>query len=281
MDRKKFSITDFGQCKRTGRKITVLTACDYPMASVLERAGIDCILVGDSLGMVELGYDSTVPVTMDEMVHHSAAVRRGTRYAFLVADMPFMSYQSSSRDAIKNAGRFIKEAGCDAVKLEGGTEDIAKIVKAVVSVGIPVMGHIGLTPQSTTALGGYRVQGKDADAARRLVAEAKLLERAGAFSIVLECVPDKVAGLITDEVGIPTIGIGAGRYCDGQVLVTHDILGIFDRFTPKFVKRYADISALALDGVKKYIDEVTSGRFPDDEHSFTIKDEEFKKLRGS
>ncbi len=278
MDRKKFTITDFREKKREGRKITMLTAYDYPTARIIDEAGIDSILIGDSLGMVVLGYDSTVPVTMDEMIHHSKAVRRGTKYAFLIGDMPFMSYQVSKEEAIRNAGRFMKEAGCDAVKLEGGYA-VAETVEAIVDAGMPVLGHLGLTPQSVSKLGGFRVQGKDFASAKKMLEEALMLEKVGCFAIVLECVPDKLAKLISEELEIPTIGIGGGQYCDGQVLVTNDMLGLFDRFVPKFVKQYTKLSHIILEGVKKFKEEVEAGKFPDEAHSFIMKDEDIKKLR--
>ncbi len=277
MERKKITITDFQNKKRAGKKITMLTAYDYPMAKLVDDAGIDSILVGDSLGMVVLGLDSTVPVTMDMMIHHAKAVRRGTKYAFLIGDMPFMSYQISKEEAIRNAGRFMKEAGCDAIKLEGGEEVLDGTI-AIVNAGIPVLGHLGLTPQTMSKLGGFKVQGKDADGAEKIIENAVKLERAGCFGIVLECVPDEVAKLITEKLGIPTIGIGAGPYCDGQVLVTNDMIGLFDRFVPKFVKQYVKLSTLISDGLKKYKDEVEKGIFPDLAHSFGIKEEELKKL---
>lgn len=278
MERKKITITDIQNKKREGRKITMLTAYDYPMAKLIDEALIDVILVGDSLGMVVLGYESTVPVTMDEMIHHSKAVRRGTKCAFLIGDMPFMSYQVSKEEAVRNAGRFMKEAGCDAVKLEGGDE-VLDVTKAIVDVGIPVLGHLGLTPQTISKLGGYKIQGKDAKAAKRILEQALKLEAAGCFAIVLECVPDKVAKLITEKLMIPTIGIGAGPYCDGQVLVTNDMVGLFDRFVPKFVKQYVKLSTLISDGLKKYRDEVEKGIFPDQAHSFAIKEEEIRKMK--
>ena len=278
MERKKIMIPDLQNKKREGKPITMLTAYDYPMARLVDEAGIDMILVGDSLGMVVLGYDSTVPVTMDEMIHHSKAVRRGTKYAFLVGDMPFMSYQVSKEDAVRNAGRFMKEAGCDAVKLEGGDEVMDATI-AIVNAGVPVLGHLGLTPQTISKLGGFKIQGKSAEAARHLVEQAVRLERAGCFGIVLECVPDLVAKLIAEKLAIPVIGIGAGKYCDGQVLVLNDMVGLFDRFVPKFVKQYIKLSQPILEGVKKYKDEVEKGIFPGAEHSFTIKEEELKKLK--
>jgi len=278
MDRKKITITDLQNKKREGRKITMLTAYDYPMARLVDEAGIDSILVGDSLGMVVLGYESTVPVTMDEMIHHAKAVRRGTKYAFLIGDMPFMSYQISKEEAVRNAGRFMKEAGCDAVKLEGGDE-VLDVTKAIVDAGIPVLGHLGLTPQTASKLGGFKVQGKDAAAAKKILDQALRQEKAGCFGVLLECVPDKVAGLITERLSVPTISCGAGKHCDGQVLVTNDMVGLFDRFTPKFVKQYVKLAPAILEGFKRYKDEVEKSLFPVEAHSFTIKDEEIKKLR--
>jgi len=278
MERKKVTITDIQNKKRDGKKITALTAYDYPMARVLDEAGLDIVLVGDSLGMVVLGYDSTVPVTMDEMIHHAKAVRRGTKYAFMIGDMPFLSYQVSKEDAIRNAGRFMKEAGCDAVKLEGGY-DAVEATEAIVNAGIAVLGHIGLTPQSASKLGGFKVQANSAERARRLIDEALMLEKAGCFAVVLECVPEAVAKIVTEKLSIPTISCGAGRWCDGQILVLNDVIGLYDKFTPKFVKQYAKLSHAALEGVKKYKDEVEKGIFPSDEHVFTIKEEELRKLK--
>jgi 3-methyl-2-oxobutanoate hydroxymethyltransferase len=277
MERKKITITDIFEKKRAKRKITMLTAYDYPTARAIDAAGIDAILVGDSLGMVVLGYDSTVPVTMDEMLHHAKAVRRGTRYAFLIGDMPFMSYQVSAEEAVRNAGRFMKEALCDAVKLEGGSE-VLGVTKAITEAGIPVLGHLGLTPQTVSKLGGYRVQGRDADAASKLVEEALRLEGAGVFAVVLECVPDKVAEAVTRKLSIPTIGIGAGPSCDGQVLVTNDMLGLFDRFVPKFVKQYARLSEAMRGAFDGFRDDVEKGAFPAKEHSFEMKAEELNKF---
>ena len=278
MERKKVTIPELQNKKREGKKITMLTAYDYPTAKLVDDAGIDSILVGDSLGMVVLGYESTVPVTMDEMIHHAKAVRRGTKYALLIGDMPFGSYQVSKEDAIRNAGRFMKEAGCEAIKLEGGDESIDATI-AIVNAGIPVLGHLGLTPQTVSKLGGFKVQGKDAQGAKSILDQAMRLERAGCFALVLECVPDKVAKLITEKLAIPTISCGAGKYCDGQVLVTNDMIGIFDRFVPKFVKQYIKLSPMILDAFKKYKDEVERGIFPDEAHSFTIKEEEIIKLK--
>lgn len=272
MAEMKLTVHDIVQMKKSGERITMLTAYDAGFARMIDQAGIDMVLVGDSLGMVVLGYDSTVPVTMDEMIHHARAVRHGVSRAVLVGDMPFLSYQTSERDAILNGGRFLKEAGCDAVKLEGGLE-VCDTVRALVKAGIPVMGHIGLTPQTAGALGGFKVQGKDAKSAKRLIEAAKGLEDAGAFSIVMECIPDKLASFISQNVSIPTIGIGAGAGCDGQVLVTHDLLGIFDKFIPKFVKKYVQLAPQIKEAVSCYRDEVKNGSFPDEEHSFTMKGE--------
>lgn len=253
--------------KQNGEKITMLTAYDYSMAAMIDQAGVDMILVGDSLGMVVLGYESTVPVTMEEMLHHAKAVSRGARQALVVGDMPFMSYQVSPEDAVKNAGRFIKEAGCQAIKLEGGIEQ-AQTIEAIVKAGIPVVGHIGLTPQTATALGGYKLQAKDAESARKLLDDGRAVAEAGAFALVIECVPSGIGKAVSESVHIPTIGIGAGPHCDGQVLVTNDLLGMFEKFTPKFVKKFADLSPIIKDAFSRYVDEVKSGEFPDEEHSF-------------
>ncbi|MGC8836843.1 MAG: 3-methyl-2-oxobutanoate hydroxymethyltransferase [Anaerolineae bacterium] len=277
MERKKVTILDLQEKKQRGEPITMLTAYDYPTALLVDRAGIDIILVGDSLAMVVLGHENTVAVTMDEMLHHCKAVARGARYPLLVGDMPFLSYQVDRREAVRNAGRFLKEGGMDVVKLEGGQE-MADTVKAIVDAGIPVMGHIGLTPQSISKLGGFRVQGKSVEAAKKLLADAQALEEAGAFSIILEAVPDRLAKLITERVRIPTIGIGAGPHCDGQVLVIHDLIGLFDRFTPKFVKRYANIFPILTQALEQYRDEVLTRAFPSREHSFTMPDEVYEAL---
>jgi len=267
---KKLTVADIRAMKSTGEKITVLTAYDASFARLLEAAGIDVLLVGDTVGMVVLGYDSTVPVTMDEMLHHAKAVRRGAPVSLVVGDMPFMSYQVSIPDAIHNAGRFMKEAGCDAVKLEGGHE-VCATVSALVQAGIPVMGHIGLTPQTAGQLGGYKVQGKDLESARKQLASAKALEAAGAFALVLECVPATLAQAISNAIAIPTIGIGAGVGCDGQVLVTHDMLGMFEKFIPSFVKNYTHLASQIKEAVLDYKHEVKSGAYPDAAHSFTMK----------
>lgn len=277
MERKKVTILDLQEKKQRGEPITMLTAYDYPTALLVDRAGMDIILVGDSLAMVVLGHENTVAVTMEEMLHHCKAVARGAKYPLLVGDMPFLSYQVERREAVRNAGRFLKEGGMDVVKLEGGQE-MADTVKAIVDAGIPVMGHIGLTPQSISKLGGFRVQGKSVEAAKKLLADAAALEEAGAFSIILEAVPDRLAQLITERVKIPTIGIGAGPHCDGQVLVIHDLIGLFDRFTPKFVKRYANIFPILTQALEQYREEVLSGAFPGKEHSFTMPDEVYEAL---
>jgi 3-methyl-2-oxobutanoate hydroxymethyltransferase len=266
MGRRK-SVKEIIDCKGDGTKLTMLTAYDASMAAMLSDCGVDMLLVGDSLGMVMLGYDATVPVTMDEMIHHSSAVRRGAPDSFVVGDMPFGSYQSSTRDAIINGARFLKEAGCDAVKLEGGLE-VCDTVKAMVKAGIPVMGHIGLTPQTASQLGGYRLQGKDLASAERMLDEARSLADAGVFGIVLECVPDGLAKVISEAITVPTIGIGAGVHCDGQVLVTHDLLGMFEKFVPSFVKSYTRLAPLMKEGVTRYCEEVRNATFPDDNHSF-------------
>jgi 3-methyl-2-oxobutanoate hydroxymethyltransferase len=278
MERKKITILDLLTKKKEGKKITMLTAYDFAMASFIDQVGIDMILVGDSLGMVVLGYDSTVPVTMEEMIHHCKAVGRGNRYSYLVGDMPFMSYNVSRDRAIGNAGRFLKEAGCDAVKLEGGME-MVETVKAIVSAGIPVIAHIGLTPQTAGKLGGFKVQGKDLESARNLSDSALALEEAGACSVVMECIPDKLAGLISRSLKIPTIGIGAGPECDGQVLVTNDLLGLFERFTPKFVKQYTNLLPKIKEALLNYKSEVETGQFPGKEHSFLMEARDLERLK--
>lgn len=253
--------------KKKNQKVTMLTAYDYGTAAIVDEAGIDIILVGDSLGMVVLGYESTLPVTMEDMIHHTKAVCRGAKRAMVIGDMPFMSYQASVAEAVRNAGRFLQEAGAHGVKLEGG-RDVAEVTRRIASAGIPVMAHLGLTPQSVHQLGGYKVQGKgDADA-KRMIEDAKILEEAGAFAVVLECVPVQLAREITESLTISTIGIGAGVHCDGQVLVVNDMLGIFERFTPKFVKKYANLNLQMKEAVRQYCDEVRTGAFPDDAHSF-------------
>lgn len=275
--RKKVTTLTFRQKKERGEPITMLTAYDYPTASAMDGAGIDSILVGDSLAMVVLGYENTLPVTMEEMLHHARAVARGAKSALLVGDMPFMSYQVNADEALRNAGRFLQQGGMDAVKLEGGRER-ADAVRAITGAGIPVMGHLGLTPQSVHQLGGFRAQGKTASAAKRLLEDAKILEEAGAFSLVLESVPARLAEYISKQISIPTIGIGAGAGCDGQVLVTHDLLGLFDRFTPKFVKKYANLHETMNKAFAEYIDEVETKRFPAEEHTVEMSDDEWNEF---
>ena len=277
MERKKVTIAELHKKKEMGQKITMMTAYDYPTGNLVDQAGIDTTLVGDSLGMVMLGYDSTVPVTMDEMIHHCKAVSRGVKSSFIIGDMPFMSYQINVEQAVQNAGRFMKEAGCDSVKLEGGSE-MAPVVKAIVTAGVPVCGHIGLTPQTATMLSGFKVQAKDAESARQLVKSAKELEEAGAFLMVVECIPNLVAARITKELKIPTIGIGAGKDCDGQVLVYHDLVGLFERFTPKFVKQYINLGPKIREALVQFKTEVEKGTFPGPEHTFSMKEEEAEKI---
>lgn len=264
----KITVSTLKKFKKDGIKITALTAYDYPTAKILDEGGVHFILVGDSLGMAVLGYESTIPVTMDDMVHHTKAVSKAAKNAFIVADMPFMSYNISKEDALKNAARLLSEGSAQAVKLEGGVE-IAETVKAIVNAGIPVVGHIGLTPQSVNKLGGYKVQGKDDKTASKLKSDAKSLEDAGICALVLECVPMDLAKEITESLSIPTIGIGAGPYCDGQILVLHDMLGLTQGHKPKFVKQYANISQIIKDAVGGYISDVQNGSFPTEEYSFT------------
>lgn len=264
---KRKSILDISAMKQQREKITVLTAYDYPFARLMDNVGIDMILVGDSVGSVVSGYDNTLPVTLDEMIYHTRAVVRGSEQALIVTDMPFMSYQVDIADARRNAGRLIKEAGAHAVKLEGG-EHMAETIRAIVDIDIPVMGHIGLTPQSIHRMGGFKVQGRQEAQARKILADAKAVEEAGAFAMVLEGIPSDLARQVTEAVDIPTIGIGAGPDCDGQVLVIHDILGLCDKYSPKFVKRYADVSELITQGIRAYISEVKAGEFPTLDHSF-------------
>jgi 3-methyl-2-oxobutanoate hydroxymethyltransferase len=278
MERKKITPLDIQAMKKQGKRMTMLTAYDYPMALLEDRAGIDMILVGDSLAMTVLGHENTLPVTMEEMIHHTKAVVRGAKHCLIVGDMPFMSYNTSEREAILNAGRLMKEAGADAVKLEGGAS-VKDTVRAIVKGGIPVMGHIGLTPQTISMLGGFKVQGKDAQAAKNIIDDALLLEEAGAFAVVLEAVPAPIAKMVTERLTIPTIGIGAGVHCDGQVLVVHDMLGLFDRFTPKFAKRYVNLSEQILKAFEAYKEEVLQGAFPTDQHSFHIDAKELSKIK--
>ncbi len=272
MSREKVTTLSLKNKKEKGEPITMLTAYDYPTGLLVDRAGIDIILVGDSLAMVVLGHENTVAVTMDEMLHHCRAVARGAQNSLLVGDMPFMSYQVDVKEAVRNAGRFLKEGGMDVIKLEGG-RNMATTVKAIVDAGIPVMGHIGLTPQTISKLGGYRVQGRDVATAKALIDDGLALEDAGAFSLILEAIPSPVAKLITERVSIPTIGIGAGPDCDGQVLVIHDLIGLFDRFVPKFVKQYAHLFPIIVEALESYRDEVIAGTFPGPEYSYNMSDE--------
>jgi 3-methyl-2-oxobutanoate hydroxymethyltransferase len=276
-ERKKVTTRTLHLKKQRGESITMLTAYDYPTALIMDQAGIDAILVGDSLGMVVLGYENTLPVTMEDMLHHCKAVRRGAKYALLIGDMPFMSYQVSPQEALRNAGRFLQEAGMDAVKLEGGRERL-EAIRLIVGAGIPVMGHLGLTPQSVHQLGGFRPQGRDTAAARHLLEDALLLQEAGCFSLVLESIPSRLAALVSQHLDIPTIGIGAGIGCDGQVLVTYDLLGLFDRFTPKFVKKYADLHGEMSKAFRSFKAEVEACAFPGDEHSVEMPDEEWARF---
>jgi len=275
--RKKITTRTLREMKLRGESITMLTAYDYGTALAVDRAGIDGILVGDSLGMVVLGYPNTLPVTMADMLHHCRAVARGAQSALLIGDMPFMSYQAGVEDAVRNAGRFLQEAGMDAVKLEGGRERI-EAVHAIVGAGIPVMGHLGLTPQSVHQFGGFRPQGKEPLAAKRLVEDALLLEEAGCSSLVLESIPSRLAGLVSERLSIPTIWIGAGPDCDGQVLVTHDLLGMFDRFTPRFVKRYAELHQAMGAAFTQFREEVLVKTFPAEMHSVTMDDDDWQAL---
>lgn len=262
-----FTIQDFLKKKKEGRKITMLTAYDYPFAHITDEAGIDVILVGDSLGMVVQGLENTLPVTMDEMIYHTKMVARAVKNAMVIGDMPFMSYQTGIQDAVRNAGRFLKEAGASAVKVEGGAE-ISEHIRAMTKSDIPVMAHIGLTPQSIHRMGGYKVQGKTEEAARKLFEEAQIVEDAGAFSLLLEAIPMDLSAKITRKLAIPTIGIGAGPHCDGQVLVLHDVIGLFERFVPKFVKKYANIKEKTLNAIITYKEDVESGSFPSEDQSF-------------
>lgn len=273
----KVTTATFIDKKGKREKITVLTAYDFSMAKLLDGAGVDCLLVGDSLGMTMLGYEDTLSVTMDDMVHHTKAVKRGVKNALVVADMPFLSYHISDEEAVRNAGRLIKEAGANAVKLEGGMV-VKTRIEAILAAQIPVMGHIGLTPQSVNVFGGFKVQGKSEEQAKRLIEEAKMLEQIGCFSIVLECVPEKLATLISEQLQIPTIGIGAGAGCDGQVLVIQDMLGMYTEMTPKFVKQYANLKSNITSAVEAYCSEVRNGDFPEEKHTFKIDEEIINKL---
>lgn len=273
----KNTAVTFREAKSKNDKLTMLTAYDYSMAKLIDNVGINGILVGDSLGMVCLGYEDTLSVTMEDMIHHTKAVARGAKNSLIVADMPFMSYQTSVYDAVYNAGRLIKEGRAQAIKLEGGIEVCEKI-EAITKASIPVMGHIGLTPQSVNVFGGFKVQGKDAENAKRIIAEAVAIEQAGAFAIVLECVPDQIAKMVSESITIPTIGIGAGTECDGQILVYQDMLGMYSDFVPKFVKQYDNIGERIDIAFKRYIDEVRDGVFPAKEHTFKVSDDVLEKL---
>lgn len=273
----KNTVLTFKQAKSEGKKLSMLTAYDYSMAKIIDESNVNGILIGDSLGMVIKGEEDTLSVTMDEVIYHTKAVKKGAKNALIVSDMPFLSYHVSIEQAVLNAGRLIKEGGASAVKLEGGA-NVAAQVKAIVDAQIPVMGHIGLTPQSVNAFGGFKVQGKSESAAKKLIEDAVLLEKAGAFSIVLEGIPEKVAELITNAISIPTIGIGAGKHCDGQILVYQDMLGMFNDFIPKFVKQYANIGTIMKEAIGSYVNEVQEGTFPEEKHTFKIDENELQKL---
>ena len=277
MDRKRVTIPQLMEWKKNQRKISALTAYDYTFARLLDESGIDVILVGDSAGMVSMGYENTLPVTMDEMIFHTRGVRRGVQTALLVGDMPFMSYHVSEAEAIRNAGRFIQEGGAEAVKMEGGSRVLDKVC-AVIQAGISVMGHVGLTPQSVHQFGGYRVQGKNYLDARQIKKDALDLQKAGVFALVLEGMPMELAAEITAELEIPTIGIGAGSHCDGQILVTQDMLGMNLNFAPKFVKKYSEVGTAIRSAVQAYVDEVRSGAFPDKAHSYHLKKEKLRSV---
>jgi 3-methyl-2-oxobutanoate hydroxymethyltransferase len=273
---KRFTVNDFDESKKSRRKITMLTAYDYPTAKLMDEAGVDSILVGDSLGMVVLGYEDTTKVTMEDMLHHTKAVTRGVKKAMVIADMPFLSYHLGRIESVRNAGRLLGEGGCSAVKLEGGravTDDI----RAIISAGIPVMGHLGYTPQSINLFGGHKAQGKTIDTARRIAEDARLLQEAGVFSLVLECVPFRLAGLISKSLEIPVIGIGSGNDCDGQVLVIHDVLGL-GSFSPKHAKVYADVAGISASAVRNYIEEVKEGVFPTEKNSFIMEEDAYKQI---
>lgn len=276
MDRKKVTPQELKEKKKRKEKIVRVVCYDYPMALLADHAGVDGILVGDSLGMVQLGMKSTVPVTMDQMIHHCKAVMRAVQYALVIGDLPFGSYESSVTDAIRSAGRLMKEGQVDAVKLEGGKQ-VAKTVKAIVDAGIPVVGHIGLTPQSASMLGGYKAQGKDSATARKLLEDSKALEEAGAFMLTVECVPHQLAKVMAERLSIPVTGVGAGPYVDGQTINLYDILGLFDRFTPKHSKRYVNLAAEISRVIEKYSQEVKEGIFPTEAHSFTIDEDELQR----
>lgn len=273
----KNTVVTFINSKKKGQKLSMLTAYDYTMAKIIDGTEINGILVGDSLGMVTLGYDSTLAVTVEDMIHHGRAVVRGVKNTLVVVDMPFMSYHNTLAEAVDNAGRIIKQTQAHAVKVEGGREILDK-VKGIIKAQIPVMGHLGLTPQSLNIMGGFKVQGKSEEAAKKIIEDAKLLEEAGVFAIVLECIPEKLADLVSKSISIPTIGIGSGAGCDGQILVYQDMLNMYDDFKPKFVKTFADAGLVIKEGIKKYVDQVRDGEFPAVEHTFTMKEEVLEKL---
>jgi 3-methyl-2-oxobutanoate hydroxymethyltransferase len=277
MATKKFTTASFMESKKKGKKISMLTAYDYSMAKLLDEAGVDSILVGDSLGMVILGYENTLQVTVDDMIHHCKAVARGANRAFVIGDMPFLSYHVNVEESIRNAGRIIQEGNVQAVKLEGG-EDVIDKIRGIVKAQIPVMGHLGLTPQSLHLMGGFKVQGKSEEQAQKIIRDALLLQEAGVFGIVLECIPEKLSEIISQKLDIPTIGIGAGKYCDGQVLVSQDMLGMFSNFKPKFVKQYAQLEKDIKQVVGQFIQEIEDMEFPAKEHTFSISEEVLEKL---
>ncbi len=277
MSKEKFTVDSFAKAKKEGHIISMLTAYDYTTAKLLDGAGVDSILVGDSLGMVMLGYENTLQVTMDDMIHHTKAVSRGVENAFLIGDMPFLSYHTDIKNSVKNAGRFIQEAGAQAVKLERGQE-IADHIKAIINAQIPVLGHLGLTPQSVNMFGGYKVQGRKIDEAKKLLEDAQVLQDCGVFGLVLECVPESLSKLISEKLEIPTIGIGAGRYCDGQVLVVQDMLGMYKDLSPKFVKKYAEMGNDIIKAVQAYKKDLNDKKFPEEKHTYQLEDSILKKL---
>ncbi|HVH14957.1 MAG TPA: 3-methyl-2-oxobutanoate hydroxymethyltransferase [Candidatus Angelobacter sp.] len=276
-DREKVSVASFVRMKSEKRRIVMVTSYDYPTASIADAAGVDSILVGDSYGLVVLGYENTIPVTVEELLPVCRAVRRGAAHPLLIGDLPFMSFQVSPEQAIRTAGRFVKEGGMEAVKIEGGTE-VSRVVESISRMGIPVLGHIGVTPQTATLHGGYRIQGRNVDSSDKLIADAKSLEQAGAFGIVLEMVTEEVAKVITENVSVPTIGIGSGRYCNGQVLVLHDLIGLYPSFTPKFAKRYIDVSGMIKQALQNFTAEVRNGVFPEEQHIFRMDEDHRARL---
>ena len=275
--RQKITLTTLNEMKARGEPVSWLTAYDYPTALLMDRSGVEMILVGDSAGMTMLGYETTLPVTMEQMITFTAAVCRATQYAFVVGDMPYMSYQVSAEEAIRNAGRFMAECGCDSVKLEGGAR-VAPAIEAITKAGVPVLGHIGLTPQNYTQLGGFKAQGRTEEAARTLIEDARVLEEAGACAILLECMPAEVAKVITERASITAYGIGSGPHVDGQLMIVHDMLGLFERFTPKFVKQYVNLSPVLLDAFTRYREDVKAGAFPQPEHVYSMVEGEAEKL---